>query len=448
MEWNLKLSANSIIPRVSALWPLVLAVVYIATAIFALNDYIEFSSPNFIIGAAGLPVLMQQSKKQGKSARFGWVSLLVLAACYWLPVKTALYVGIYSALLYVWEQYQGRVTVLAFTVLLLMSPVAGYFAHVFSFPIRLWLTDIAAQILHHAGLEISVAGNMLLTKQGDFSVDPACMGLNMLITSILCGIIMLAIYLHKAGTTLRFYQVIMLVALLFGLNIVANLIRILLLVYFKWMPETLMHDAAGIGCLALYVLLPASFIAKKMATKYSRSVIEIQSKKHSKIGHKLHFILLPLMAVAVYGISEKTKPNHTVESLPIVPGYVASHYDNEVIKLQSPTALIYLKPLRNFIYTDHNPLICWTGSGYNFEQIEEAKWGSVQLFTGVLTRGNEKLYTAWWYDNGSTKTTSQLLWRWTMLRGGAPFSIINVTTQDRSLLKPTVLHIAAHPFAM
>lgn len=447
MEWSLKLDAKAIMPRVSAVWPLALAAVYIATAIFALNDYIEFSSPNFIIGAASLPVLMQQSKKQEKSVRFGWISLLVLAACYWLPVKTALYVGIYSALLFVWEQYQGRVTVLAFMVLLLMSPVAGYFAHVFSFPIRLWLTDIAAQILHHAGLEISVAGNMLLTKQGDFSVDPACMGLNMLTTSILCGIIMLAIYLHKAGTTLKFYKLIMFVALLFGLNIVANLIRILLLVYFKWMPETLMHDAAGIACLALYVLLPASFIAKTMATKYSRSVIEIPSKKHSKTGHRLHFILLPLMAVAVYGISEKAKPNHTVESLPVVPGYVASHYDNEVIKLQSPTALIYLKPLRSFIYTDHNPLICWTGSGYNFEQIEEVKWGSVQLFTGVLKRGNEKLYTAWWYDNQSTKTTSQLLWRWTMLRDGAPFSIINVTTQDRSLLKPAVLHIAAHLFA-
>lgn len=448
MEWNLNLSANSILSRVSALSPFVLALVYIATAIFALNDYIEFSSPNFIIGAAALPVLMQQSKMQRKSVRFGWVSLLVLAACYWLPVKTALYVGIYSALLYVWEQYQGRVTVFAFMVLLLMSPVAGYFAHVFSFSIRLWLTDIAAQILQHAGLEISVAGNMLLTKQGDFSVDPACMGLNMLTTSILCGIVMLAIYLHKAGATLRFYQVIMFVALLFGLNIVANLIRILLLVYFKWMPETLMHNAAGIACLVLYVLLPASFIAKKMATKYSRNVVEIASSNHSKIGHKLHFILLPLMALAVYGISEKAKPNHTVESLPVVPGYAASHYDNEVVKMQSTTALIYLKPLRSFIYTDHNPLICWTGSGYNFEQIEEAKWGSVQLFAGVLKRGNEKLYTAWWYDNGSTKTTSQLLWRWTMLRGGAPFSIINVTTQERSLLKPTVLHIAAHPFAM
>lgn len=448
MEWNIRIGAKLMIQRSSAICSLMLAAIYIAVAVIVLNDYIEFASPNFIIGVASLPVLLQQSKRQANSSRFGWISLLVLAACYWLPVKTALYVGIYSALLYLWEQYHGRVTVLAFIVLLLMSPVAGYFAHVFSFPIRLWLTDIAAQILHHAGLEISVAGNMLLTKQGDFSVDPACMGLNMLTTSILCGIIMLAIYLHKAGTTLRFYQVIMFVALLFGLNIVANLIRILLLVYFKWMPETLMHDAAGIACLVLYVLLPASFIAEKMATKYSRNVVEIASSKHSKIGHKLHFILLPLMALAVYCISEKAKPNHTVESLPVVPGYVASHYDNEVVKLQSTTALIYLKPLRSFIYTDHNPLICWTGSGYNFEQIEEAKWGSVQLFTGVLKRGNEKLYTAWWYDNGSTKTTSQLLWRWTMLRGGAPFSIINVTTQDRSLLKPTVLHIAAHPFAM
>ena len=50
------------------------------------------------------------------------------------------------------------------------------------------------------------------------------------------------------------------------------------------------------------------------------------------------------------------------------------------------------------------------------------------VFTAVLQHGNGQLYTAWWYDNGAKRTIDQLTWRWDVLRGAKPYSVVNVTT--------------------
>jgi hypothetical protein len=57
------------------------------------------------------------------------------------------------------------------------------------------------------------------------------------------------------------------------------------------------------------------------------------------------------------------------------------------------------------------------------------------MYTATLVKGNEQLYTAWWYDNGTDHTTSQLAWRWQVLKGAHPFSIINVTTATQAELE-------------
>lgn len=71
------------------------------------------------------------------------------------------------------------------------------------------------------------------------------------------------------------------------------------------------------------------------------------------------------------------------------------------------------------------------GSGYEFKQV--AKTGSV--YTAIIENGTDKLYTAWWYDNGTIRTTSQLTWRWHVLKGGKEFSLINVTTANEEQLQ-------------
>ena len=72
-------------------------------------------------------------------------------------------------------------------------------------------------------------------------------------------------------------------------------------------------------------------------------------------------------------------------------------------------------------------MICWKASGYTFQKVERSIIQGTAVYTAVLIKGDEKLYTAWWYDNKKNRTISQLSWRWDAFIGGSNYSLINVT---------------------
>lgn len=415
-----------------------IAVLYALSGIYLLRDYIPWTSVNFIIGMISLPLIAGRAKG-ARSVRFGWMSIIFSLISFVIPVQTAYYMAICCALLFIAEQLYGKRNILVFFTVVLMSPVMQYFAHVFSFPIRLWLTRVAGSILTNAGFEATVSGNMISAGSGDFAVDPACMGLNMLITSLLCGLLMLAVYQRQAKKELYAYWIILLMVFLLGLNIAANLMRILLLVWFRLLPENPMHGISGIICLIAYVLIPASIITRWLIKKKGRMRSQPLNPGAGYVTHihSLHLLIFPCLLVA--GLKLLHKPVTVANSIwPATTGYTVSRYDDEITKLENTAAMIYLKPTRGFIYTDHNPLLCWTGCGYGFNKVEEQQWNGVPVFTGVLNKGNETLYTAWWYDNGHTRTTSQVEWRWLMIKGSPSFTIVNITAADKATLMKEV----------
>jgi exosortase N len=105
-----------------------------------------------------------------------------------------------------------------------------------------------------------------------------------------------------------------------------------------------------------------------------------------------------------------------------------------VVRLQNDKALIYLKTIPAFYSSEHNPLMCWVGSGYEFEQLKEMKVGPATIYTGTLKNNEDVLHTAWWYDNSRNRTISQLDWRWHMLNGGKQYSVVNVTCNTQAEL--------------
>ena len=121
-----------------------------------------------------------------------------------------------------------------------------------------------------------------------------------------------------------------------------------------------------------------------------------------------------------------------------VPGYTTTALPAKVYKLQSPAELVYIKQVMGFYSSDHNPSICWRGSGYSFQKIQTHSIGGVQIFHAILQKGNEELYTAWWYDNGTNATISQLSWRWDEICSGKPYSIVNITTTSQTALFQSV----------
>ncbi len=84
-------------------------------------------------------------------------------------------------------------------------------------------------------------------------------------------------------------------------------------------------------------------------------------------------------------------------------------------------------------------MICWNGSGYEFKHINTEKINGHEVYTGVMSKGTEVIYTSWWYDNGPNKTISQLDWRWKVLQNDHGFCLVNVnTTSRKDLITETI----------
>ena len=80
-------------------------------------------------------------------------------------------------------------------------------------------------------------------------------------------------------------------------------------------------------------------------------------------------------------------------------------------------------------------MICWSGSGYEFTRIHEKEIGGTTVYAATLEKGDEQLYTAWWYDNGLSTTISQFEWRWDALRTHHHYAIVNVTASTPEMLE-------------
>ena len=103
--------------------------------------------------------------------------------------------------------------------------------------------------------------------------------------------------------------------------------------------------------------------------------------------------------------------------------------------------LVYVKSIPQFFTSEHTPLFCWKGSGYQIKKLSKTTVDGLEVYTGVLERGDEKLYTAWWYFNGSIHTIDQFTWRSVMLKGGRGFALINITASNEANIHDFIKNI-------
>jgi exosortase N len=408
---------------------------YFALAATALYNYLPWTSVNFILGICAIPVIIQKGKYP-TSYRFGFITVLFAILSYFIPVQTFLYFTIISAILWIIESVYGRLPVLLFFNLILISPIASYFISVFSFPIRLEITSIAGIVMNSFGLKTIVAGNTVSFNAKEYVVDPACMGLNMLLSALLSAILIIAAFCRKTLKTITAIQVIMILSLVLVFTIISNFFRILFLVYFDIKETALMHELTGLACFTVYVLLPSFWMIRFFILRFGTTQLTTTYKKEQevKLPLLLHAGLLILISFIGYHVYNKQHANYLLASAPKVNGYKETVSARDIIQYRNKSSLVYLKKIHGFYYSDHNPVICWTGSGYTFSSMVEMDLVGSKIFTGVLNKGKEKLYTAWWYDNGISRTNSQLAWRWNSVKTGKEFSVVNVTTDNQEVL--------------
>ncbi len=415
------------------------ALVYFTLAIWFIPGYF-IRDANLVLGLMLAPYICKINTGQF-SLRYLLPSVFACAFAIMAPVNTLFFVALLFVVLLLIENTIGKVSDILMLLMLLISPVFTHITRMGEFPLRLWLTTQVAHVLTQTGIQATSAGNQIQLGNYEFSVDPACAGLNMLVMSLLVCLFEIAFYQRQTGKRAAIWLLASLCCLTIGLNVAGNFFRILLLVTFKIMPGTLMHDLTGIGCLVVYVILPLLAIVKPLVARFG--IPGIASKEETStmiipavrypVLHLFFLLIICFIALRITNADNLVKPSGRIE----LPGYHKKQLDGGILKLENNEALIYLKPTP-FYAPEHDPMICWTGSGYEFENIKQDTLAGYTFYTATLQKNKDKIYAAWWFDNGSLKTVNQFAWRWNAAKNNCLFYLVNVNTSSPQKLRSLV----------
>ncbi len=367
------------------------------------------------------PYIIAPQAFRTTNKKYLWLSLVFLILTLISGVQTFYFLTIAFAILFAIESMTGPIGYLPLFLSGLLSPTFKYFNNMLGFPVRLTLSEWAGNILSLMGYKVEIIGNVIIKDGAEFSVDPACVGLKMMAFSILTGLVIMAYYEKYTKSRLSIIRCSLILAAMVMLNILANLIRIVLLTVFEILPENPNHEIMGILCFLVYVIVPSYFLIKWIAGK-NKPKISMQNKP---IKRRILLNCSLILLITGTGFIKIKQVNPSPISTPQIPGYTMEIISGDVTKLEKPSILLYIKPLSKFYGAEHNPMICWTGSGYKFSRINTQIIEGKEIYTGVLTKNKDTIYAAWWFDNGKHQTISQMDWRWRAIKG-ENFYLVNV----------------------
>jgi len=391
---------------------------------------------NFYLALMAVPLCLNVQVKNTYSIRYGILALL-LAALYWyLQVQTLYFLCFCAILLFTVEQLWGKLGRLPFLIMLTVSPLTHYLIHISSFPIRLRISEACAQLLSLAFENTYAEGNIIYTNNEPFEVEPACLGLNTLITGAIIGYAILGFLEHQKKRSTHPKHFILWMLLLGTLLIVSNLFRIITLVLFKIPPETVLHDAVGLLSLLLYALLP---LWKLSPWFIKGKVFTVNTSPKSKSSYLTSIVVLGISTGIVLGHKEYNAGIAVSPSLSqIIPssieGFEKSSPNIDVTRFSNNESIVFYKPCKSFYQGTHSAAGCWQGSGYQLRSEKVLTVNGTEVMTALLEKDSIKLYTAWWYESETDRSIGELNWRFKMIKTGKQYTIVNVSCISRELL--------------
>lgn len=398
------------------------------------NLYLGYS---LFLGIISFPFLIQVGEQKMEYV-YLFVALLSGLGAWWSGSFALFYFTFSFGLCFILNAYLGQINKLPIILLLLVSPLVSHLSAMLSFPIRLQLSNYVSKALSIIGFDIVSEGNLLIISGARFLVDQECVGLKMLITGLVLILIMLAYFERKHKKQFALWQIGIVLAIGFLFNILANYSRILILVLFQIGPEKVMHEVVGILCLLAYNLLPLVFVVKRMAPRGS-GIIPSPNTVSWKLNPNtlVPFLFLVLFLGGRSTLNERVAFADHIEN-PLLDDLSKEKLDNNILKYSSDDLLVYIKPPASPFRGTHDPRFCWRGSGYELKLIKEEIQNGHLIYTGELVKGEDKLYTAWWYQDGSSITNSEWSWRTRSVLDSKAFSLININADTKSDLAQAV----------
>lgn len=393
----------------------------------------------FWIGICLIPYVLISSELQKRTWRSGVILFMVFIICIFARATSLRYLLAVISFVFMIETLHGKIDSLLIWLLLIISPLFRYATEVFTFPIRLHLSEWAGSVLRAAGFSVTISGNIIQMNGIDFAVDPACMGLQMMGFSFLAGVFLIAHYQRETKKRIGSTVIMATMIFIFLLNLVTNLFRIILLVVFSITPDNSMHDFAGLFSLLIYVLIPASILVKYLLQHLGkRHAADSRTDQHAVLALAANIVALILCSFFVLQSRQLNIRKASYSTFSHGNNYKMTILDNGITRYRSDHALVYIKGIPEFYSTDHNPYLCWKGSGYTFTSVKEEIISGNRIYSGSLKKGKIELQTAWWFTNTNHITISQLDWRWRVLKGEPAFQLINVTSDTKEGVKAVV----------
>lgn len=421
---------------------------YLETALFVLLiiaasypvliEYLNITPTFAVLTIVLFPLILYIRKPGEFSRRYFYVALACIPAYVIIQSPIFIFFGICAFLFFILESRVGKLNRLAPVLVVLFTPLTKYVFDVFGFPVRLQLSKTATDILNLIGYTSEARGNIILLNGAEFTVDPSCMGLKMVVTSLLLALMFVSQLEKRNKRQLPLMGLIAIVLAALFFIVVANLVRILLLVVLQYPPETMGHEVVGLAALILIGLVPVYYLVRFMVNKTGSAwkTVDEQKPQVPKKGTWVYASVLLVTFAFISWSREKVSdmPVDAVAQSYNIPGYEKHVLKSNVVRFFKHDATVHIKPCKGVFRSDHQPLICWSGSGYTFSHEQVIEFNGTPIYTARLVSETNVLQTAWWYDNGEERTIDQWEWRWKMIKGAPPYRLVNVTSTNHGEL--------------
>lgn len=399
--------------------------------LYAFPDYI-IKHTFFWVCLITLPISIIRQPKSKFPFFICCLGLALVSAL--LPTTIGIYVYVCSMTLFIAQHKLGGIHVVGLVHAFLASPFFTYISNLVSFPIRIQLSKVVSRILTATGFENEVLGNVIVINGHEFLVDQACSGMYLLGYGILFGTIILSLRIRmqsiSTAALIRYYG-LLLILIIWG-----NIVRIYILVVGSIEADHWMHEAIGLLLFALQILIPFYFIVNRKPAK----LVSAELTKQTVFPRIQYLTLTAILIVMVFVVSNRNQPSDDFQSATF-PGFEVDRPSTEVIKLTNNESLIYIKKPVAAYNADHNPLICWSGSGYSFKQVDNLTLGDKVINIATLKKGEDVLYTSWWFESVQSQTSNQWDWRWRSFKKGEQFYLVNTTCKTKEELKKQVTNL-------
>ena len=348
------------------------------------------------------------------------LSILLLEFISWrLNTKSVHFLSILLFLCFVFHYFTGKFSFIAFICLVLFSTLfSAFFAHLTS-EIKQGLCYIVYLTLKNFIPINKIEGVNFYINNAKITIDTACMGLSMFKTGLLFGAILMTLEERRLKQYYGVFQILSFCLLIIALNITSNYFRIVTLIFFNCTQENFLHHAIGLICFTVYQIVPMLFIIKYIKPK-------IKNNDANKIKPKILIVLASftvLLATSIK-IKNETETNFHQEVSSEYHTKKGSWVNKEVFKIETAEKLTYIKT------PSHNPMVCWTGSGYKIIESKKVLANKEEIWFNKMEKDSQNYTSYWWYESNGKKYSSLIEVLLIKLIYGKPIFLINETSKS------------------